>query len=108
RPVLDALGEGGPARGCRYGVRRHARGLRRPRRRDEGTGGGAARPPLDRVLAPDAGLRVQPGRAGRLEGRGPSARPDDPAIVAALALSGLLRLSDHRLAGARGTATPAT
>ena len=91
-----------PAGGRGHRVRGHARGLRRAPRRGEGAARGPARAPLDRLLAPDARLRVLGERAGRAQGRDPPPRPDDPALEAPLALRGLPRLADHRLAGARG------
>ena len=57
-----------PVRPGGHRVRRHARRLRRAARRDAGPDRGASRPPLHRVLAPDAGVRVLAARGGELKG----------------------------------------
>ena len=105
-PLLDAVREGHPARRGGHGVRGHARRLRRLARGDEGAPGGTARPPLDRVLAPDARLRVLRRGGGPPRGRRPSARPPHPALGPPVALPGLARVPDRRLAAARGAAAP--
>ena len=103
RPLLDALGQGRPAGGRGHRVRRHARGLRRAPRRDEGAARGPARAPLDRLLPPDARLRVL-GERGRTRSRARSIRSSAriPRSQPPLALRRLARVADHRLAGARG------
>src|SRR5205823_8873723 len=105
--LFDAARQGHSARRRRHRVRRHARRLRRTAIGDEGIDPRAARAPLDRLLATDAGLRLLEGRGGRAHGRRPSARSHHSTLGPARGLPGITRLTHHRLAGPRGTASAA-
>ena len=65
--------QGRPAGVRRHGVRRHAGGLRRARRRDQGEARRAAGAPLDRLLAANARVRVLR-RRSRRSSKAPSIR----------------------------------
>ena len=79
RPLLDAVGQSDPASRCRYGVRRHARRLRRARAADQSVDRRPARAPFHCLLAADARVRVLAGGRGEAQGRGPSAGSHQPA-----------------------------
>src|SRR5437773_10784670 len=97
-----------PLEGRQHGVRRHARGLRRARRRDQGRDRGLDLRALADLLAPAARLlRLHRGGACALQAGAPAPGAHSSVDRPEVALPRVARVPHHRLAGAGGARLPA-
>ena len=97
-----------PSHGRQHRVRRHARGLRRARRRDQGRGRGSDLRALADLLAQPARLRrLRRGGEGRVRAGAPAAGAHPPGDRPQIAVPRLARRHDRRLADARSARVPA-